>query len=312
MNLGDAPGVRKSMQRRIWLYGGAALAIAGILTIKFADAALRIPADFRIAPEDRYARSLAAKTGASWSAVETRGEDGAPLKGWLFRPRSPNGDAVILLHGVGDTRRGMLGHARYLVEAGYACLLPDSRGHGISGGDIVTFGVKETGDVTRWAALLEETAHPSAIYGLGESMGAAILIQALAREPRIRAAVAECSFDDFRAIAAERIAQFTGIPAKPLFRPMVESALLYTRLRYGIALENASPADALRSTSTPVLLIHGTADKNIPASHSRRLAMIRPATTDLWEVPGAHHVDSLSADPSNFTRRVLDWFGGHR
>jgi hypothetical protein len=124
--------------------------------------------------------------------------------------------------------------------------------------------------------------------------------------------VAECSFDEFRAIAAERIAQFTGIPARPLFRPPVELALLYARLRYGVALEHASPATALRSTSTPVLLIHGTADNNIPPAHSRRLSKIRPATTALWEVPGANHVDALSADPANFTRQVLDWFGRHR
>ena len=49
-------------------------------------------------------------------------------------PARPNGAAAIVLHGVGDTRLGVLGQARFLLDAGYTVLTPDSRGHGASGG----------------------------------------------------------------------------------------------------------------------------------------------------------------------------------
>ena len=45
------------------------------------------------------------------------------------------------------------------------------------------------------------------MYGLGESLGASILIQATAREPVFRAIVAECPFADLRAIAEFRVPQ---------------------------------------------------------------------------------------------------------
>ena len=47
-------------------------------------------------------------------------------------------------------------------------------------------------------------AGTSSLYGLGESLGAAILIESLPREPRFRAVVAECPFDSFEDIAYYR------------------------------------------------------------------------------------------------------------
>jgi hypothetical protein len=51
--------------------------------------------------------------------------DGIALDGWLFTPPDPNGSAVILLHGVGDTRSGMAVHAGYLLQAGFTVRTPD-------------------------------------------------------------------------------------------------------------------------------------------------------------------------------------------
>ncbi len=40
---------------------------------------------------------------------------GAVLRAWFMRPPKPNGDAVILLHGVSDNRIGMYGYGKWLL-----------------------------------------------------------------------------------------------------------------------------------------------------------------------------------------------------
>ena len=187
----------------------------------------------------------------------------------------------MLLHGVGDTRLGMTGHLQYLLRGGYAALMPDARGHGSSGGDLVTYGLKEARDTAMWAQWLDGQPGVERIYGLGESMGAGVLIQSLAYNPGFRAIVAECSFATFEDVAEYRV----GSRLFPLVAwPVVRMASWYSRLRYGVDVMQASPVAALRRSKTPVLLIHGTADVNIPPQESRDLHAANPASTVLWEV----------------------------
>jgi uncharacterized protein len=252
------------------------------------------------------AEALSRQTGASWESVKVIAGDGVVLDGWLFTPRRPNGAAVIALHGVGDTRLGMMSHADFLVRAGYTVLTPDCRGHGASGGDVITYGIREAADVHRWADLLLRRPGIRRLYGLGQSMGASILLESLPREPRFRALVADCPFATFEEIAYDRLAQRGVI--FPVSWPIVELGFLYARVRYGLNLWEASPAAAVRATKVPILLIHGMKDANILPRHSRELHALNPAMTQLWEVPGADHVASLGTAPLQYQRKVTAWF----
>jgi hypothetical protein len=270
---------------------------AGLLTESF----MHIPPGFRPQPESRYAEAL-----GDWSEAEIRAADGIVLRAWSARPEKPNGGGVILLHGVADSRRGTLLQARMLREAGYAVLLPDSRAHGVSEGDVTTFGVLEKDDVRRWCDWLAEQPRVERLYGLGVSMGAAVLLQALPVEPRLRAVVAESPFFDFREIGKHRLRQVARVSAGWL----VECGRLYVRWTKNVDLGLASPAAAVRGEKRPILLIHGTADSNIPISHSRGLKRLNPAV-ELWEVPGAHHAFCIHAAPEEYKRRVAAFFESH-
>ena len=142
-------------------------------------------------------------------------------------------------------------------------------------------------------------------------MGASILLESLPKEPRFRAVVAECPFATFEEISYDRLRQISGLPRAPLW-PVVKLGFLYTRLRYRVDLRQAAPADALRCAHVPVLLIHGTADENIPFRHSQELHDANPAATRLWAVEGAGHVEALSRNPDFYRRAVIDWFDSHR
>ena len=145
-------------------------------------------------------------------------------------------------------------------------------------------------------------------------MGAAQLLQALPKEPRICAVVAESSFATFREVAYARLGrEFHTGPwlGSTFFRPTVEVALSYVRLRYGIDMTKASPAEAVVGTKIPVLLIHGTNDHNIPAFHSDEIQQGNPSDVVLWKVPGAVHTGAYQAEPKEFERTVLEWFATH-
>lgn len=286
------------------------LAVGGLLAILIvADGALHVPE--RIQPRLEAAASVAGETGAAWRDVQVTAADGVVLDGWLFTPPTPNDALVLLLHGVADTRMGMLGHAAFLLRSGFAVLLPDSRSHGASGGNLITYGVKEADDVRRWTDWAFREQRMRRLYGAGASMGASILLESLPKEPRFRAVVAECPFATFEEVSYARLRQISGLPRAPLW-PVVKLGFLYTRLRYRVDLRQASPANALRSTNIPVLLIHGTADENIPFRHSQELHDANPAATKLWAVEGAGHVEALSRNPDAYRRAVVDWFDFHR
>lgn len=266
-------------------------------------------------PEPALAESIARPIGAKWEPVQVKAGDGVVLSAWLFTTQRPNGSAVILLHGVGDTRGGSLSATSFLLRAGFVALTPDCRGHGASGGDVIGYGVRETGDVRAWADWLFDHSPGERpierLYGWGASMGAAILLESLRLEPRFRALVADSPFASFEEIAYDRLSQVSGI-WRPAFWPVVNIGVLYARARYGLDLRQASPADAVRTTRVPILLIHGTRDSHIPVRHSRELHELNPGSTVLWEVQGAEHVESQSAHPQEYARRVVEWFRTHQ
>ncbi len=252
--------------------------------------------------------------GAELEDVGIAAVDGAQLKAWFAVPRQGNGNAVILLHGVGDNREGMTGFAELFLSRGYSVLLPDSRAQGESGGAFPTYGVKERDDVRQWVDWLVLRQHPGCVYAMGESMGAAIVLQAIQQERRFCAVVAESAFASFREIAYIRVGQIfhTGTwLGRTALRPSVELAFLYARVTRGISLTDASPRMAVRNTSTPVLLIHGLADRNIPARQSEIIRSENPARVTLWEVPKADHCGAVAVAPEEFNRRVLGWLADH-
>lgn len=257
-------------------------------------------------------QAAAARFGTTLQDVSVTDSDGAQLQAWFARPAHGNGDAVILLHGVGDNREGMMGFAELFLAHGYAVLLPDSRGQGASGG-ILTYGLKEAGDVHRWYNWLAAQQHPSCVFGMGESMGAAVVLQSLETTP-FCAVIAESAFASFRQIAYIRVGQIfhTGSwPGRFALRPAVELAFLYGQLTRGVNLADASPEDAVAGSRVPILLIHGLADDNIPPHQSEMIRAHNPADITLWEVPGAGHCGAVNVAGQEFDDRVLGWFKSH-
>jgi len=255
-----------------------------------------------------YARSL----DAELADAEIAAPDGAILRAWILHPHHGYGNAALLLHGLGDNRMGMTGYAQLLLAHGFTVLLPDSRAHGLSGGALATFGLLERDDIHQWFDFLVAREHPRCIFGFGESMGAAQLLQSLEVIVPFCAVAAESPFATFREIAYDRMGQPFHLGSwvgRTFLRPLVEFAFLRARWKYGLDMESVSPEVGAAQGSVPILLIHGQVDSNIPVRHSRMIHARDPGT-ELWEVPGADHCGAISTSPREFEERLLQWFGG--
>ncbi len=271
----------------------------------------------RLHPDQPRIAATYAQYGAQLQPVSIHAADGVELSAWYSVPAQDNGRAVILLHGIGDSRGGVAGYGQTFVQNGYRVLLPDSRAHGDSGGDIATYGLRESDDIHRWVSLLYDRG-ATCVYGFGESMGAALVLESLRAEPRFCAVVADSGFSTFRTVAYDREGYFIGLGRYGLERPFgrtigllpAEIGFRCAKWRYGVDLAQASPKTALRNSNVPVLLIHGDADINILPDHSRVLAKAQPRA-QLWIVPGVGHCGAAGRFPQEFWTRVLGFFQQH-
>ena len=291
----------------VWL---ALCAVIGILAVEGALHPVRLPVSLT---NEAQALSVADRNRAKLTEVALSSDDGVTLRGWSIRPLDGNGDVVILLHGQGDNRAGMLGNADLLLRHGYSVLLPDARAHGASGGQLATYGVTEAGDLRRWFDWTRNSEAPHCIDGLGDSMGAAQLLQSLVAIPGFCAVVAESSFSSFREAAYDRLGQeFNTGPwlGRTLLLPAFEVGLLYARWKYGVDLDQASPENSVAVSRVSVFLIHGLSDTNLPRRHSERIKAANPSVV-LWEPPGAGHCGAAGAAPEEYEHRVVGWFKSH-
>lgn len=245
--------------------------------------------------------------------VEIVSKDNLRLRAWYLHLNYPSKGEVLLVHGQGDNRNGMIAYARLFLSQGYNVLLPDMRAHGLSEGELITYGLNEAWDIHLWVNWLIERTKVRCVYGLGESMGAAILLQSLNVEKRFCAMVAESSYSSFEEIGYDRALSVAkwGPFGRLLLAPAIKSALIYAYLRYGVDLQLVNAENAVKESRTPIFLIHGMNDKIVPSSHSDRLLKAATGPIQLWKVPDTRHSGAISKSTSEFARRVLSWFQSH-
>lgn len=232
--------------------------------------------------------------------VKLTTSDGVAIRGWYAPSR--NTAAVILGHGWGGQRASLLREARALADNGYGVLLFDWRAHGESGGSRTTWGVDEQRDLEAALDFLTSRADvdPTRIGAFGFSMGGMIIAQVATRDPRLRAVVLEGTFssleDELRHDEG-RWGWWSGTVA------------VWTLRRAGVLLDRERPIDALcRISPRPLLVIVGTADRDLPVPVARRMYRAACEPKSLWIIPGATHHSYDERGGTDRERRLVDFF----
>ena len=283
---------RDERRARRWARRGG-IAIAGVLAAYL----LVLPVAIAIVATHK-ARSpvAAADLGRPYEPVSLRTRDGHRLAAWYVPSR--NGAAVIAFPG----RAQPVPQARMLARHGYGVLLLDRRGEGQSGGDYNAFGWGGAADVVAGVRYLQGRTDVDGrrIGGLGLSVGGELLLEVAAREPALKAVVAEGP-------GVRSLAEHLHTPGLGSLQRWVSNWVVQTG---AIAvLANASPPPDLvdllaRIPPRRVLLIQ--------ASHGAGGEELAPVYRDaadavLWRAEG-DHTGALAAQPREYERRVVGFF----
>ncbi|ACY16567.1 alpha/beta hydrolase [Haliangium ochraceum] len=191
------------------------------------------------------------------------------LAGWLFTHGGKARCGAVFSHGYRGTRFATLKYVRLLWQRGCDVLSFDARNHGDSDRALSSFGYHERRDlvaVVRW--LSAERDLPLERIGLvGESMGAAISLQAAALLPELGFVIADSSFASLEAILRRQATARYG----SVVHLFVPAALAIAELRADAALSEVDAAQAAAATRAPILIMHSLADEYTPWTHAQAI-----------------------------------------
>jgi fermentation-respiration switch protein FrsA (DUF1100 family) len=235
------------------------------------------------------------QAGIPFQNVELVTSDGIRLAAWYTPPQ--NGAVILVAHGYGSARWEE--YYALFASYGYGVLAWDFRGHGGSGGDMVTFGYYEQRDIE--AALDFALRQPGVehIGAWGGSMGAATVILTAARRPQIEAVVADSSFATLEDVFKLNI-------HVPVMRPFV---LFFAEQETGASLDLIRPVDEIgRISPRPVLIIQGMADLLTSVDTAQRLYDGAGEPRFLWTEAGVPHLSMYAYYPTQYADRAIGFF----
>jgi alpha-beta hydrolase superfamily lysophospholipase len=231
--------------------------------------------------------------------------EGIPLSLWLLKVAGPASGTVIYLHGVSESKIAGLPIAGALLKAGWTVVLYDARRHGDSGGSFCTYGFYEKHDVSTivsWLRSRSDTARDQ-IALFGSSMGAAVAIQAAARDRRIAGVIAESGFASLRTVFDEYQKRMIKLPFHYLRNVVIRRS---ERLAHFKAAA-VSPLAAIAHVRAPILITHGTDDSTIGHRYSRQLFEAAGEPRQLLLVPHARHDNMWDAGGDRYRAQLTDF-----
>ena len=226
---------------------------------------------------------------------------GLTLRGWYIPSAKGTQKTLILLHGYPADKGNILPALAFLHED-FNLLLFDFRYLGRSEGSYSTAGAKEVEDLLAAIQFLKSRGVKE-VGVWGFSMGGAVTLMAIEKAPEIRAVISESSYASLADMT------FELLPIPLLNYPIAYLVGIWAKLFLGIDVRDASPADRIRNTKIPILLIHSSADAVIPFSHARLLqqALAKNPNAEFW----FHEQFAHGQLASDYRTRIKDFFLKH-
>lgn len=257
-----------------------------------------------------------AADGAVHPTLETfPAHDGLTLTGWLFRPAGAGPHPTVLWFHGGPEAQERPGHGplfQSLVARGIAVFAPNVRG---SSGFGRTFVNADNGrlrhaaieDVRSCVTHLVTTgvAAESRIGIMGRSYGGYLTLAALTRFPDLFAVgIDVCGMSDFHTFYEHTEPWIAAAAVSKYGDPITDRDLL-TEL---------SPMTHIDNLRTPLLIVHGENDSNVPVIEAAQLAdalAARGVPHRYLLFPDEGHELLHRASRSDYLRETVDWLTTH-
>lgn len=243
--------------------------------------------------------------------IETKSHDNLLLKAYLWQAEGEARGTALLMHGF---HSGPVREFAYIAQIyhklGYNVVMPFQRGHGMSEGDFVTFGIKEKDDVHSWLDKINSLyGEDKNIFVEGISMGCATVTMAAGQKLpfNVRGVVADCGFTQ-----PYEIVRWTMVNKKHIWpgvaNILLSSAEWYCRHKGNFSLSEYSTLFALNKASVPFLFITGTEDHTVPYEMTMSNFFLYkqrfPDRARLVLFEGAGHAVSYMADSEKYEKEI--------
>ena len=250
------------------------------------------------------------KLGVDYENIEFKSGKNT-IKGWYI-PSEENRFTVVYSHGYLENRESFTIDIYRVIEEmrslGGNVLCFDFSGSGESDGPCVTCGYREKKDLMKAIDFAKTKSNaPIIIYGI--SMGAATTALVTSERDDIAAAICDSPFSNLKEYLSMNLGVWTHLPKFP-FQPIIFKAMEKTS---GLSLDKVVPAESVKNSKVPILIMHGKGDHLIPYTESVKLKKLNPDMVTLDIIENDDHCKSLEKQRdrymeniSNFIDKVLE------
>jgi alpha-beta hydrolase superfamily lysophospholipase len=208
------------------------------------------------------------------------------VHGWWIPGPDATAPTLLYLHGARRNLSDNLFRIQRLHRMGFAVLAIDYRGFGRSDGELPSEAQAYEDAQVAWRhlRLLEPDARRRFVYG--HSLGGAVAIELATRNDDVAGLIVESTFTSM-ADMAEKMG--------------------YGNLPLGLVLTQRFDSLAkVPAVKAPVLFVHGTSDRFVPAEMSERLYAAAPEPKRLLLVDGGNHSNTSYVAYERYLAAVRD------
>lgn len=243
---------------------------------------------------DARDRGSPAEARLDYEDAAFRTADGVTLHGWyLPTPARPARGTVLHLHGNAANISGHWPFVGWLPAAGYNVLTFDYRGFGRSGGKVTREGTIFDAEAALDYLRGRQDVAGQRVILFGQSIGATIAaVIASRRHGQIAAVVMDSAFTGYRDIAAHHIYRNPAM------------LLIAWWFPFGVSKSLDAIDHVPLISPTPILFMHGTADRIVPPAMSQRLYEAAREPKEIWLIEGMDHMEVWEEKLPEASRRL--------
>ena len=232
-------------------------------------------------------------------------KDNLILKGHIIEPYKESNKFIILVHGYSANYHVHMPFVPLFIKKGFNILLVDERNHGESEGDFPSYGYFEREDLDLWIDFIERRKGTNLFLGLhGQSMGGATVLMCGAKNPKVKFIIADCAYSSAKGIIKDQIKKVKFIPFIPVYYVLRNKV----KRLYNFDLNDINPINDILTSKTPILFIHGEADKYVPCKMSVEMFNKHNNPKDkLLIVKNAIHLTAYDTEKEGY-ERIIDKF----
>jgi alpha-beta hydrolase superfamily lysophospholipase len=238
-----------------------------------------------------------------YNTFQTKTSDGVTLEGWMIPAKNAKG-TIIMFHGHGSNRSGILNEAMEFNKLGYSICMVDFRAHGNSEGTVCTIGDKEIADVkAAYDYAIAKSNKPIILYGI--SLGASTIIKAMHDYPemKVEKAILEMPFGSLYEAVKGRL-RIMHVPEQPFATLLT----FWGGLQQQFWAFGLNPQDYARAVKVPILLQWGKHDARVTETETKAiLANLNTQQKRLVVYENSGHQSLLSNEPAKWNANVKEF-----